>query len=34
MHFESPFVMRERLEAEGVTFNGECVDLSRHLWIP
>ncbi|RPI69414.1 MAG: MGMT family protein [Ignavibacteriae bacterium] len=34
MHFESPFVMRERLEAEGVTFNGECVDLARHLWIP
>ncbi len=34
MHFESPFVMRERLEAEGVTFDSDCVDLSRHLWIP
>lgn len=34
MHFETPFVMRERLEAEGVTFVGECVDLGRHLWVP
>lgn len=34
MHFETPFVMRERLEAEGVTFNGEAVNLALHLWIP
>ena len=34
MHFETPFAMRERLEAEGVTFNGENVDLARHLWDP
>jgi methylated-DNA-protein-cysteine methyltransferase-like protein len=34
MHFETPYVMRERLEAENVTFIGEAVDLSRHLWIP
>jgi len=34
MHFETPYVMRERLEAENVTFIGETVDLSRHLWIP
>ena len=34
MHFETPFAMRERLEAEGVTFNGENVDLKQHLWDP
>jgi len=34
MHFETPFVMRERLEAENVTFVGEMVDMSRHLWVP
>ncbi len=34
MHFETPFVMRERLEAEGVTFRGEAVDMDRHLWEP
>lgn len=34
MHFETPFVMRERLEAEQITFVNEAVDLSRHLWIP
>jgi methylated-DNA-protein-cysteine methyltransferase-like protein len=34
MHFETPFVMRERLEAEGVTFLDQSVDLSRHLWVP
>jgi O-6-methylguanine DNA methyltransferase len=33
-HFETPFVMRERLEAEGVSFIGDAVDLSKHLWIP
>ena len=34
LHFETPFAMRERLEAEGVAFNGDEVDLSRHLWTP
>ncbi len=34
MHFETPFVMRERLESEGVTFTGEAVDMKRHLWVP
>jgi O-6-methylguanine DNA methyltransferase len=35
MHFESPYVMEERLRAEGVTFtDDDIVDLERHLWIP
>jgi alkylated DNA nucleotide flippase Atl1 len=34
MHFETPFVMRERLEAEGVQFIGDAVDMSRHHWKP
>lgn len=34
MHFETPFVMRERLEAEGITFDGEAVKLKEHLWKP
>jgi len=34
MHFETPFVMRERLEAEGITFVGDAVKIEQHLWIP
>jgi len=34
MHFETPFAMRERLEAEGVQFQGETVDMARHFWEP
>lgn len=34
MHFETPFVMRERLESEGVRFIGDAVDLDQHLWDP
>lgn len=34
MHFETPHVMRERLEAEGIVFNGDQVDMKRHLWQP
>jgi len=34
MHFETPYAMRERLESEGVSFNGEYVDLEQCLWIP
>lgn len=34
MHFESPNAMREALEAEGVEFIGERVNIQKHLWIP
>jgi len=34
MHFETPFVMRERLESEGIGFVGDRVDMSVHLWKP
>jgi len=34
-HFEGPFVMEERLRAEGVQFTDDgCVDMDVHLWIP
>jgi len=33
-HFETPYAMRERLEAEGITFIDERVDMERFLWIP
>ena len=35
LHFETPTVMRERLESEGVAFNEhDEVRLERHLWDP
>ncbi|MFP4527537.1 MAG: MGMT family protein [Candidatus Kapaibacterium sp.] len=34
MHFATPTLMRELLEAEGVGFAGDRVDLVRYLWIP
>ncbi|MCO6466474.1 MAG: MGMT family protein [Bradyrhizobiaceae bacterium] len=34
MHFETPTFMRELLEAEGVTFVGDAVNMQEHLWIP
>jgi methylated-DNA-protein-cysteine methyltransferase-like protein len=34
MHFDYPEQMRERLLAEDVSFIGEAVDLSKHLWKP
>lgn len=34
MHFETPYVMRERLESEGIAFDGEAVDMAKHHWEP
>jgi len=34
MHFETPTAMREALEEEGVEFDGERVNLKKHLWEP
>lgn len=34
MHFENPFIMEERLKAEGVSFNGEKVNLAECFWDP
>ena len=34
MHFDHPTQMKDRLLAEEVTFIGESVDLSNHLWKP
>lgn len=34
MHFETPFVMRELLEAEGVAFVEDRVNMEQHRWIP
>ncbi len=33
-HFETPFLMRELLESEGVEFNDDSVNLEKHLWVP
>ncbi|MCS6807246.1 MAG: MGMT family protein [Bacteroidota bacterium] len=33
-HFATPTLMRELLEAEGVEFIGETVNLEKHLWKP
>ena len=34
LHFATPTLMRELLEAEGIEFNGDAVDLNKFLWIP
>lgn len=34
VHFGTPTLMRELLEAEGVRFKGERVDMKRHFWQP
>ena len=34
MHFETPYAMRERLEAEGIQFVDEAVDMKQHFWDP
>lgn len=33
-HFATPLQMRDMLEAEGIQFIGEAVDLKQHLWVP
>ncbi len=34
VHFATPTLMRELLEAEGVEFVGEAVNMKKHLWLP
>jgi methylated-DNA-protein-cysteine methyltransferase-like protein len=34
MHFETPTLMRELLENEGIEFKNDRVDLEKQLWIP
>jgi hypothetical protein len=34
MHFDHPTQMKDRLLAENVSFIGEAVDLTKHLWKP
>jgi methylated-DNA-protein-cysteine methyltransferase-like protein len=34
MHFDHPTQMKDRLLSENVSFIGEAVDLSKHLWKP
>lgn len=34
VHFATPTLMRELLEAEGVTFKGERVVMAEHFWDP
>jgi methylated-DNA-protein-cysteine methyltransferase related protein len=34
MQFDPPELMRALLEAEGVTFDGEAVDMRKHYWDP
>lgn len=34
MHFQTPTLMRALLEAEGIEFKGERVNMKKHLWIP
>lgn len=34
MHFEHPEQMKQLLLSEGIRFNGETVDLEKHLWTP
>jgi len=34
LHFATPTLMRELLEAEDVEFIGDAVNLEKHLWVP
>lgn len=33
-YFATPSLMRELLEAEGIDFIGDAVNLAKHLWEP
>jgi methylated-DNA-protein-cysteine methyltransferase related protein len=33
-YFETPFIMRELLENEGIEFIDDRVNLEKHLWLP
>ena len=33
-HFATPTLMRELLDAEGVSFKGDAIDLEKHFWDP
>ncbi|ROL61030.1 MGMT family protein [Bacteroidetes/Chlorobi group bacterium ChocPot_Mid] len=33
-YFATPDMMREMLEAEGIEFIGEHVNMEKHLWVP
>ena len=34
MYFSTPYMMREMLNAEGIEFINDRVNLKKHLWIP
>lgn len=34
MHFPTPTFMREMLEAEGIDFIEDAVDMKKHRWTP
>ncbi len=34
MHFATPTLMKELLEAEGICFIGDTVDMKKHFWHP
>lgn len=34
VHFETPTIMREFLESEGIEFINGKVNLKKHLWLP
>lgn len=34
VHFETPTIMREFLESEGIEFINGKVNLKKHLWFP
>ena len=34
MHFETPFVMEERLRAEGIEFIDDRVNMGKYFWDP
>ncbi len=34
LHFATPTLMRELLEAENIEFTGDAVNLAKYLWVP